>query len=519
MRAVQIKLTKNKTITEVIVAPRGRLAYAKHELEVRMISLNHMKNKQYIEPSPEILSQNKLADNLTNNKYNETDSYLEMDLLRFITSGSVDDGKSTLIGRLMYDTKSIFQDQLDAMEKSSKKRGEEHVNLALLTDGLKAEREQGITIDVAYRYFATPKRKFIMADTPGHIQYTRNMVTGASTANLAVVLIDARNGVVEQTRRHTYIASLLGIKHIIVAINKMDLVDFSEEVHEKIKKEYSKFVAPLGVPDIHFIPISALNGDNVVDVSAHMLWYKGKTVLQTLETVQIISDHNFADARFPVQRVIRPQSVEHPDFRGFAGRVEGGVFRPGDSVTILPSGLVTQIDKIYNYKTELKEAFSPMSVTVTLTTDVDISRGDMLVNTPLENTVTENALALKQPAESLPNVGQELELIISWFNDKKLNLAGKYILKHTTREVKAMIKNIEYKVDVNTLEKVTNDASGNGALGTFGTLEIHKNDIVKITVKTAQPIFFDSYKKNRTTGSVILIDEFTNETVAAGMIL
>lgn len=462
-----------------------------------------MKNKQYIEPSPNIHK-------LKNKKQPRTPAYVEMDLLRFITSGSVDDGKSTLIGRLMYDTKSIFQDQLEAIEKSSKKRGDEHVNLALLTDGLKAEREQGITIDVAYRYFATPKRKFIMADTPGHIQYTRNMVTGASTANLAIVLIDARNGVVEQTRRHSYIASLLGIKHIIVAINKMDLVDYSQEVFEIIKKEYSKFVASLGVLDIHFIPISALRGDNVVDRSDTMVWYSGKTILQTLETVQIISDSNFTDGRFPVQRVIRPQSAEYPDFRGFAGRIEGGIFRPGDSVTVLPSGIVTYIDKIYTYKTELKEAIPSMSVTLTLTDNVDISRGDMLIKTPPGSTLSR---------ASLPIIGQELDLLINWFNDKKLNPEGKYVLKHTTQEVKAAIKSIAYKVDVNTLEEITHNPSSVNDQKSLDLLEINKNDVAKITIKTAQPIFFDPYKKNRTTGSVILIDEFTNETVAAGMIL
>ncbi|MCX6183065.1 MAG: sulfate adenylyltransferase subunit CysN [Bacteroidetes bacterium] len=420
----------------------------------------------------------------------ETNGYLDMDLLRFTTAGSVDDGKSTLIGRLMYDTKSIFEDQLQAIERSSERRGDENINLALLTDGLKAEREQGITIDVAYRYFATPKRKFIIADTPGHIQYTRNMVTGASTANLAIILIDARNGMIEQTCRHSFIASLLGIKHIVVCINKMDLVNFSEEAFEKIKASYIDFSKTLNVPDIHFIPISALKGDNVVDVSKHMNWYTGSTLLQTLENVQIISDFNFVDARFPVQRVIRPQSDQYPDFRGFAGRVEGGIFRPGDEVTVLPSGISTKITAIYQEKKELQEAFSPMSVCITLENNIDISRGDMLVK-----------------RDNQPKVDQEVELMICWLNDKKMTPKGKYLLKHTSNEAKCVVKEVAYKVDINTLNKIEGD------------FEVNKNDIVKMTLKSAKPLFFDSYKKNRTTGCLILIDEFSNETVAAGMIL
>lgn len=413
-----------------------------------------------------------------------------MDLLRFTTAGSVDDGKSTLIGRLMYDTKSIFEDQLQAIEKSSEKRGDENLNLALLTDGLKAEREQGITIDVAYRYFATPKRKFIIADTPGHIQYTRNMVTGASTANLAIILIDARNGMIEQTCRHSFIASLLGIKHIVVCINKMDLVKFGQDAFEKIKASYIDFSAKLNVPDIHFIPISALKGDNVVDRSKNMSWYTGATLLQTLENVQIISDYNFNDARFPVQRVIRPQSDQYPDFRGFAGRVEGGVFRPGDEVTILPSGLKTKITNIYQEKAVLQEAFPPMSVCITLENNIDISRGDMIVKSGNE-----------------PRVEQEVELMICWLNDKKMTPKGKYLLKHTTNEAKCVVREIAYKMDINTLTKIEGD------------LDINKNDIAKITLKSAKPLFIDSYKKNRTSGCLILIDEFSNETVAAGMIL
>lgn len=420
----------------------------------------------------------------------ETNGYLDMDLLRFTTAGSVDDGKSTLIGRLMYDTKSIFEDQLEAIERSSEKRGDETVNLALLTDGLKAEREQGITIDVAYRYFATPKRKFIIADTPGHIQYTRNMVTGASTANLAIILIDARNGIIEQTSRHTYIASMLGIKHIVVCVNKMDLVNFSEDAFNAIKTKYQEFSSSLNIPDLHFIPISALKGDNVVDASKNMDWYKGKTLLQTLESVQIISDYNFEDARFPVQRVIRPQSAQYPDFRGFAGRVEGGVFRVGDAVTVLPSGLTTKITNIYNADVELKEAFSPMSVCITLENNIDISRGDMLVK-----------------SDNLPKVDQEIELMICWMNDKKMNPTGKYLLRHTTNEAKCVVKNVAYKMNINTLEKIVDN------------FDVEKNDIAKITLKSAKPLFFDAYKKNRGTGSVILVDEFSNETVGAGMIV
>jgi sulfate adenylyltransferase subunit 1 len=472
--------------------------------------------------------------NETNNtKINENDGSerTQMSLLRFITSGSVDDGKSTLIGRLMYDTKSIFEDQLEAIEASSKKRGDEQVNLALLTDGLKAEREQGITIDVAYRYFATPNRKFIMADTPGHVEYTRNMVTGASTADLAIVLIDARHGIVEQTRRHTYIARLLGIQHIIVAINKMDLVEFSERVFEQIKKEYTEFVASMADVDtntiqFYFIPISALNGDNVVDVSTRMSWYTGKTVLDTLETVELRSNSfattvapSFSElevgesreseevikkdaGRFPVQRVIRPQSADFPDFRGYAGRIEGGTFHPGDKVVVLPSGARTKIKNIYLYKTELTEAVTSQSVTITLEDDVDISRGDMIVST-----------------HQLPNVTQDIDLIINWFNDTALKANGSYILKHTTRETKTRIKDVHHKVDIHTLAHIPihiidQSVDGDGNHGIIG-----KNDIAHITLKTAKPLFFDSYKKNRVTGSVILIDEFTNETVAAGMIV
>lgn len=417
--------------------------------------------------------------------------YLNMDLLRFTTAGSVDDGKSTLIGRLLYDSKGIFEDQLEAIEKSSKKRGDENVNLALLTDGLKSEREQGITIDVAYRYFATPKRKFIIADTPGHIQYTRNMVTGASTANLAIILVDARNGVVEQTCRHSFIANLLRIQHIVVAVNKMDLVEYKQEAFEKIKKEFSDFASRLdNIVDVTFIPISALKGDNVVDKSKAMDWYQGPTLLYHLETVYIGSDANHVDARFPVQWVIRPHSDEYHDFRGYAGRVAGGVFKPGDTVTIQPSGFSTKIKNIHTLDGDIEEAYYPMSVAITLEDEIDIGRGDMIVkqNNP-------------------PKVEQDLEAMICWFSrDKSLLTRGKYIIRQTTRETKAMVKEICYKVNINTLHKVEDD------------LDVKLNDIARIKLRTASPVIFDTYRRNRNTGSFILVDEMTNQTVAAGMI-
>ncbi len=414
-----------------------------------------------------------------------------MDLLRFTTAGSVDDGKSTLIGRLLYDSKSIFEDQLEAVEESSKQRGDEIVNLALLTDGLRAEREQGITIDVAYRYFATPRRKFIIADTPGHIQYTRNMVTGASTANLAIILIDARKGVVEQTCRHSFIASLLQIQHIVVAVNKMDLVDYKEEVFSKIVKEFKEFSSRLNVPHIDFIPISALNGDNIVDKSEAMPWYDGSTLLYTLETVYIGNEFNHVDARFPVQWVIRPQSQEHHDFRGFAGRVASGVFKVGDAITVLPSGFESRISGIHTLDAELEEAFAPMSVTLKLEDEIDISRGDMIVkkNNP-------------------PTVTQDIEAMVCWFSDStKLQVGRKYMLRSTTKEVKCLIKEVKYKVNVNTLHKIEDD------------LEVSLNDIARISIRTSSPLFTDSYTRNRTTGSLILVDEQTNATVAAGMIV
>ncbi len=417
------------------------------------------------------------------------DNYLTMDLLRFTTAGSVDDGKSTLIGRLLYDSKAIFQDQLDAVERASKNRGEERVNLALLTDGLKAEREQGITIDVAYRYFHTPKRKFIIADTPGHIQYTRNMVTGASTANLAIILIDARNGVLEQTLRHSYIASLLQIKHIIIAVNKMDLVGYEQEVFERIKEDYSKIAPKLDVTDIRFVPISALNGDNVVERSQNMPWYDGPTLMYILENINIANDINLKDPRFPVQYVIRPQNDKWHDYRGYAGRVASGVFNVGDEVMVMSSGFTSKIKSLHISDEEKDFVFAPQSVAMTIEDDLDISRGDMLV-----------------PVDNLPQQSQDIEMMVSWFNPRPLQLGGKYVLRHTTTETKAIIKDIEYKMDINTLERNYDDKT------------VKMNDIAKIRIRTAKPLYFDPYKVNRQTGSVILIDEGTNETVAAGMI-
>lgn len=417
--------------------------------------------------------------------------YLDMQLLRFTTAGSVDDGKSTLIGRLLYDSKAIFEDQMEAIERASVGKGEEEVNLALLTDGLRAEREQGITIDVAYRYFATPKRKFIIADTPGHIQYTRNMVTGASTANVAVILIDARNGVIEQTIRHSYIANLLQIPHIIVCVNKMDLVDYDQQTYESIKKDYTDNITKkLGLEDARFVPISAKNGDNVVDRSNKMPWYKGDTFLNLMETIEIIHDENLSDSRFPVQYVIRPMRDEYHDFRGYAGKVASGVFKKGDKVQVLPSGINTKIKHIYEYTEELTEAFPPQSVSIELEDDIDISRGDMIAD-----------------AENLPQHGQEINVMICWFNEKKLVPRGKYAIKHTTNEVRGIINAVNYKMDINSLQKDESD------------LSVGLNDIANITVKTSKPLFYDSYNTNRITGSVIIIDEATNETVAAGMIV
>lgn len=424
-------------------------------------------------------------------KKNQTDiADTSVELLRFTTAGSVDDGKSTLIGRLLYDSKSIFQDQYDAIEEVSKRRGEEEVNFALLTDGLKAEREQGITIDVAYRYFSTPKRKFIIADTPGHIQYTRNMVTGASTANVALILVDARQGVLEQTRRHAIIASLLQIPHLVVCINKMDLVDYSEEVYKGIQNDFEQFAGKLDVHDVSFIPISALRGDNVVDRSIKMPWFQGATLLYYLENVHIASDHNFIDCRFPVQYVIRPYNDDYHDYRGYAGRVAGGIFKKGDEVMLLPSGFTTRISKIETYNGELEEAFPPMSVTMHIEDDYDISRGDMIVR-----------------VNNVPRQDQDIDLMICWFHEKPLQERGKYILRHTTKEARCIIKEIRYRMDVNTLHRDVDH------------LEIGMNDIARIAIRSTLPLFVDPYNKNRITGSVILIDEGTNETVAAGMVI
>jgi len=412
------------------------------------------------------------------------------ELLRFTTAGSVDDGKSTLIGRLLFDAKAIFEDQLEAIRLTSERRGGDEVDLSLLTDGLKAEREQGITIDVAYRYFSTPKRKFIIADTPGHIQYTRNMVTGASTANVALVLVDARHGVIEQTRRHAFLASLLQIPHLVVCINKMDLVDYKEDVYNNIKAEFEKFSFKLDVKDVHFIPISALKGDNIVDRSQNMPWFEGSTLLYYLENVHIGSDHNFIDARFPIQHVIRPNTDEFHDYRGYAGRVAGGIWKKGDQVTLLPSGFQSKIAKIDSMDGELEEAYPPLSVTLLLEDDLDLSRGEMIVR---EN--------------NQPNVEQDIELMICWFSEKPMQLNGKYTLFHTTREARCVIKEIRYKLNINTLHRDQED------------LKIGMNDIGRISIRTTKPLFYDSYRKNRITGSVILIDEGTNATVAAGMII
>lgn len=423
-------------------------------------------------------------------KENATHGYLDMDLLRFTTAGSVDDGKSTLIGRLLYDTKQIFEDQMEAVTAASAKRGSGEVDLSLLTDGLRAEREQGITIDVAYRYFATPKRKFIIADTPGHIQYTRNMVTGASTANLAIILVDARKGILEQTCRHSFIASLLGIPHVVFCINKMDLVDYSEEVFTKLQRDLEDFSSKLEVRDIRYIPISALKGDNVVDRSERMPWYQGPTLMYLLENIHIAGDLNHIDRRFPVQTVIRPMTTEHHDFRGFAGRVQGGIFRKGDAVQVLPSGFQSIIKSIHLGERELEEAFAPQSVVITLADEIDISRGDMIVS-----------------PNNVPETSQDVEVMLCWFNERPLQPGGKYAVKHTSRDARAMVKEVKYKMDINTLHKAEGDNT------------IKMNDIGRVQLRTTVPLHFDKYARNRYTGSIILIDEGTNETVAAGMIV
>ncbi len=416
-----------------------------------------------------------------------------MDILRFATAGSVDDGKSTLIGRLLYDSKSIFADQLEAVERTSRDRGEDYTNLALLTDGLRAEREQGITIDVAYRYFATPRRKFIIADTPGHIQYTRNMVTGASTADLAVVLVDARNGLTEQSRRHAFLTTLLRVPHMVLAVNKMDLVDYSAEVFERICEEFSAFAARLDIGDLTFIPISALHGDNVVDRSANMNWYDGPSLLHHLEHVHIASDRNMIDVRFPVQYVIRPHAAtdaELHDYRGYAGQVAGGVLKPGDEVLHLPSGFSTHVRRIEAAGTPVPEAFAPMSVTLLLDDDVDISRGDMICR-----------------PNNRPAAAQDIEAMICWMSSEAvLARRSRLVVKHTSRTVKAIVTDLHYRIDVNTLHRDESAA------------QLGLNEIGRVRLRLTQPIFCDPYARNRTTGGLILIDESTNATVGAAMI-
>lgn len=411
-------------------------------------------------------------------------------LLRFTTAGSVDDGKSTLIGRLLYDSKSIFEDQLKAVENTSRKKGQEGVDLALFTDGLKDEREQGITIDVAYRYFTTPKRKFIIADTPGHIQYTRNMVTGASTANAAIILIDARHGVIEQTKRHTFIASLLQIPHIIVCINKMDLVEYKQETYENIIAQFEEFSSKLMIKDVRFIPISALYGDNVVNRSKHMDWYQGAPLLYELETLHISSDINKIDTRFPVQTVLRPQREGFIDYRGYAGRLASGILRKGDEISVLPSGFTSRVKSIHAGDKEIEEAFAPMSIAVTLEDDIDISRGDMLVK-----------------KNNQPEPSQDIEAMICWLNNDAAKPRAKYTLMHTSNEQKALIKEVVYKIDINTYDRNNEDK------------DLKMNDIGRVKIRTTKPLMKDDYRENRITGSIILIDESTNETVAAGMII
>jgi len=412
------------------------------------------------------------------------------ELLRFSTAGSVDDGKSTLIGRLLYDSKSIFEDQLEAIENTSKRRGHDGVDLALFTDGLRDEREQGITIDVAYRYFATPKRKFIIADTPGHVQYTRNMVTGASTANATIILVDARLGVIEQTKRHAFIASLLHIPHVIVCINKMDLVDFKEEVFDTIVTQFEEFASKLLIRDIRFIPISALLGDNVVNRSEHMPWYQDAPLLHTLETMHISSDINKVDSRFPVQTVLRPQREGFIDYRGYAGRISSGLFRKGSKVTVLPSGFTSMVKSITGPNGELNEAFAPMSISIELEDDIDVGRGDMIVR-----------------SNNTPEISQDIEVMLCWLNNDAARPRAKYTIMHTSNEQKAMIKEVVYKYDINSMDRIKEDK------------ELRMNDIGKVRIRTTKPLMFDSYSDNRYTGSIILIDDSTNETVAAGMII
>lgn len=412
------------------------------------------------------------------------------ELLRFSTAGSVDDGKSTLIGRLLYDSKSIFEDQLEAIQNTSRRKGHDGVDLALFTDGLRDEREQGITIDVAYRYFTTPKRKFIIADTPGHVQYTRNMVTGASTANATIVLVDARHGVIEQTKRHAFIASLLHIPHVIVCINKMDLVDFKEEVFNTIVTQFEEFASKLLIRDIRFIPISALLGDNVVNRSKNMDWYQDAPLLHTLETMHISSDINKVDARFPVQTVLRPQREGFIDYRGYAGRISSGFYRIGDKVTILPSGFSSVVKSITAPNGALKEAFAPMSVSIELEDDIDVGRGDMIVR-----------------SNNTPDISQDIEVMLCWLNNDAAKPRAKYSIMHTSNEQKAMIKEVVYKYDINSMDRIKEDK------------ELRMNDISKVRIRTTKPLMIDHYRDNRYTGSIILIDDTTNETVAAGMII
>jgi bifunctional enzyme CysN/CysC len=411
-------------------------------------------------------------------------------MLRFATAGSVDDGKSTLIGRLLLDSKQIFEDQLEAVERTSREKGFDYTNLALLTDGLRSEREQGITIDVAYRYFATPQRKFIIADTPGHVQYTRNMVTGASTADLALVLIDARKGIVEQSRRHAVIASLLRVPHLVLCVNKMDLVDWDQSVFDAICSEFTEFAAKLDIPDLTFIPISALNGDNVTTHSDRMPWYGGPTLLYHLEHLYIASDRNLIDPRFPVQYVIRPMSNEHHDYRGYAGQVAGGVLRPGDEVMVLPSGLTTTVAAIDTFGGPVDEAFPPMSVTVRLADDLDVSRGDMICR-----------------PRNAPVATQDLDAMVCWFNERPLSERTTYGIKHTTNTARCQVRDLQYRLDVNSLSR--DDAA----------TQLHMNDIGRVRLRSTAPLFVDEYRRNQTTGSFILIDEGTNETVGAGMII
>lgn len=412
-----------------------------------------------------------------------------MDLLRFITAGSVDDGKSTLIGRLLYDSKNILIDQLEALEKSTKNRTDGSVDLALLTDGLRAEREQGITIDVAYRYFTTPKRKFIIADAPGHVQYTRNMITGASNANLIIVLIDARLGVIEQTRRHSIIASLLKIPHIVVAINKMDLVEYSQDVFNNIVINYAEVAAQLGLKDVTYIPISALNGDNIVDKSEKINWYDGKSLLEFLEDIQIDNDINHTDARFQVQFVVRPQTEELHDYRGYAGKVISGVYKKGDKVKVLPADIETTISKLEVGGREVDEVFAPQPIVMQLSDDIDVSRGDTIVKT-----------------DNLPQINNELEVLLCWLDEKPLKPGNKYYLQHNSRLVKAVIRNIEYKLDVNSLQQQPVEGG------------VKLNEVVKATIKTASPLVYDAYNKISVNGSAILVDETSNSTVAAVML-